>query len=161
MVPFATAVVSAPAEEPPETKLSARLSQEIRASLPKFVAPSAPAATPADATDPGVLLLPRMEVKEKRLPAHNPDLWLGERAVQQKAMVAYRRSLTDLEWALNSWFVPLFAAPAATRARDNYENARVGAKIDQLSQVIEGIGVSDPAAAAQLQQDLLHDPDLR
>ena len=80
------------------TKTSARLTEEIRTALPKFTPPPPPVLDqPKDLEiEADVLRLPKFTVKEKRPPTHNPDVWLTEKAVQQKAMAAYKQSLTDL-----------------------------------------------------------------
>ncbi len=143
-----------PAADVP-TKLSTRLSQEIRTSLPKYVTPATqPVSSDTAPPDPDVLVLPKMVVREKRLPGNDPDVWLNERLVQQKAMSAYRDSMTDFEWALNWWFVPIFSSPASVRARAAYENGKVSAEISRLSSVIDTIGRSDPGEAAKLRQAL-------
>src|SRR3954468_21574534 len=90
---------SAPASP---TKTSTRLIQEIRSSLPKYSPPAQllDQPKPLDDADPNVWALPKFTVKEKRPPSHDPDVWLTDKAVQQKAMAAYKQSLTDLEWKL-------------------------------------------------------------
>ena len=120
-------VVAGPlaAQEPVEptrpAKTSARLTQEIRVALPKFTPPPPPLLdqpkSEATEDDPNVLTLPKFTVKEKRPPSHDPDVWLTNKAVQQKAMAAYKQSLTDLEWALNSWYIPIFGSSPSARAR--------------------------------------------
>jgi hypothetical protein len=157
LVPAGLALIACatePAADGPP-KLSTRLSQEIRSSLPKYVIPATqPVGSDTAPPDPDVLVLPKMVVREKRLPGNDPDVWLGERVVQQKAMSAYRDSMTDFEWALNWWFVPIFSSPASVRARATYENGKVSAELSRLSSVIDTIGRSDPKEAAKLRQAL-------
>ena len=138
---------------PPMT--SARLSQEIRAGLPRFVSPAfSPVPLPAEARDtprdPEVVVLPKITVREKRIPTNDPDVWLTGRAVQQKAMAAYKDSMTPLEWALNSWYIPLFSPPASVRARQYYESGKLADEIDRLNSVIKTISLTDPKEAAKL-----------
>lgn len=145
-----------PAAAPART--SDHLSQEIRAALPKFTPPPAPVLDqPKDLpADPDVLLLPKLTVKEKRPPSHDPDVWLTDKAVQQKAMAAYKTSMTDLEWALNSWFIPLFSAPASVRARSAYESGKFRAELISISDLADKIGTQDPATSADLHQELIN-----
>jgi len=148
-------VLLASAAEPMPAKLSARLSEEVRASLPKYVVPVAPATAAAEtgaSDNPDVLVLPKMVIQEKRLPGNDPDVWLGERRVQQKAMAAYKGSMTSLEWALNSWFIPFISAPASVRARAAYQEAKAAAEIDRLNNIIKTVEVSDPKEAAKLRR---------
>jgi hypothetical protein len=93
-------------------------------------------------------------VKEKRPPSHDPDVWLTNKAVQQKAMAAYKQSMTDFEWALNSWFIPLFTPPASVRARAHYQNTKLGGEINRLNNLINQIAQQDPAASAELRQEM-------
>lgn len=147
-----------PAESAPGRKTSARLTQEIRVALPKFTPPPPPILDQpkGDTTedDPNVLVLPKFTVKEKRPPSHDPDVWLTNRAIQQKAMAGYKQSMTDLEWALNSWFIPLVTPPASVRARAHYQNTKLGGEIMRLNNLINHIGQQDPAASAELRQEL-------
>ena len=151
-----------PEPPPPPLRLSLRLTEVIRAQLPKYVTPVATAA-PTDALvpDPDVLVLPKMVVKERRVPTNDPDAWLGEKAVQQKAMAAYKASMNDLEWALNSWYIPFFGTPPSVRARAAYEGAKKAAEVDRLNHIIDVAASADPKEAAKLRQELQHDPDQR
>lgn len=147
-----------PAESAPERKTSARLTQEIRVTLPKFTPPPPPVLDQPkgdiSGDDPNVLALPKFTVKEKRPPTHDPDVWLTNRAIQHKAMAAYRESMTDFEWALNSWFIPLFTPPASVRARAHYQSTKLRGEITRLNSLIGQIGQQDPAASAELRQEL-------
>ncbi|MDI1319386.1 MAG: hypothetical protein PSW75_04220 [bacterium] len=127
--------------------LSDRLKAEVRANLPAYTPPPAkPADTPtaAGAADPDVLVLPKLIVKEKRIPTHDPDVWRSERDIQQRAMQAYQDSMTPLEWALNSWFVPLFSAPASVRARAAYRENKLTEELSTMAYLAE-IGQRDDA----------------
>jgi hypothetical protein len=142
------------AAEPTPARLSARISAEIRASLPLYVAPVASAKPEPDApaADPNVVVLPKIVIQEKRPPGNDPDVWLSPRRVQQKALAAYKGSMTDLEWVLNSWFIPLFSAPPSVRARAAYQSAKAAAENDRLGNIITAIAVDDPAMAARLRR---------
>lgn len=153
-----SSAAQAPAETGPDRKTSTRLTQEIRVALPKFTPPPPPVLDQpkSDGTedDPYVLALPKFTVKEKRPPTHDPDVWLTDHAIQQKAMAAYKQSMTDLEWALNSWFIPLVTPPASVRARALYQNTKLGGEIIRLNNLINHIAQQDPTASAELRQEL-------
>ena len=143
----------AAAEPAAPPTLSDRLKAEVRAILPAYTPPPArPKDTPAAAnsSDPDVFELPKLTVQEKRIRTHNPDAWLSQLAIQQKAMTAYRGSMTPLAWAMNSWFVPLFSPPAAVRARAAYEESLYQGKINQVTRLAEVIKLVDPQAAAKM-----------
>jgi hypothetical protein len=147
-----TVVVLAGEQAPP--KLSEHIKQEVLASLPPYVPPPPKAAaSPAaqvPAADPDLLVLPKIVVQEKRPPANDPDVWLADREIQQKAMAAYKGSMTDLEWVLNSWFIPILSAPASVRARAAYESNKLAAERDRLGNLIRAVGLTDPNAARKL-----------
>jgi len=138
-------------------KISNRLKSEIRVALPKFT----PAPPPlldqpkgaATEDDPNVLALPKFTVKEKRPPTHDPDAWLTDKAVQQKAMAAYKQSLTDLEWALNSWFIPLFGSPPSARARASYENQKKMSELQHVRRLFKVISTTDPRTGDDLEKE--------
>jgi hypothetical protein len=155
---MAATLLAEDAPPPAPAKISTRLTEEIRATLPRFEPPPAPVLDqPRDVEpDPGVLRLPTFTVKEKRPRSHDPDVWLTNKAVQQKAMAAYKGSMTDLEWALNSWFIPLFSAPASVRARSAYESSKARAELLRLNDLVDRIGRQDPATSADLHQELIN-----
>ena len=135
------------ADEPavPAT-MSSRLSSEIRAGLPNYSPPTAKDASVATpAADPNTLVLPKLTVREKRLPKGDPDLWRSERDIQQRAMKEYKNSMTPLEWAMNSWFIPFVTPPASVRARAAYEDKKLAEQlsmIDRLSKIDKLTGAS-------------------
>lgn len=142
------------AQEPART--SSRLTQQIKATLPRYEPPpprvlDQPKDLPAD---PDILVLPKVTVKEYRPPTHDPDVWLTNKAVGQKAMAAYKQSMTDLEWALNSWFIPLVTPPASARARYAYRTNKFGNEVSRLGSLMDRIAAEDPKAAAELRQEL-------
>jgi hypothetical protein len=158
---FLAALGSLPGEDviaPVAARTSDRVGQEIRATLPKFSPPASPVLDqPKDATpDPDVLSLPTVTVKEKRPPTHNPDGWLTEKSVQQKALAAYKTSMTDLEWALNSWYIPLISPPASVRARSAYRAEKFRSEVGRLADLIDRIGTQAPTASAVLRQELVN-----
>lgn len=150
-----------PAEPPPAVeqgglvKTSSRISAEIRATLPKFTPPPPPMLDqPKDIeSDPDVLRLPKFTVKEKRLPTHDPDVWLTDKAVPQKAMAAYKQSLTDFEWALNSWYIPLFGSPPSARARAAYANQKKMSELQRIHNLFQAISNVSPRSGAELEQE--------
>lgn len=148
------------AEEPPPAapaKTSSRLAQEIRTALPQFSPPPKILDQPKPGgpeDDPNVLALPKVTVTDKRPPGHDPDLWFTNLAIQQKAMAAYKQSLSDFEWMLNSWHVPLFSPPASARARAAYEDGKYRAEVERLQSLIDYIATEDPKASAELRFEL-------
>ncbi len=123
----------------------AELSQETRAKIsadfpawhpnpPETGTPAARPDAPAPLSDDPLVYLPTYHVKESLL-SHAGDKLRSEREVQAKALAAYKDSMTDLEWALNSWFVPLFTAPASSRAREYYEDQKTSAETARLQRL--------------------------
>lgn len=151
-----TLVAQDPVPAPP-AGTSSRLKEEIRAGLPAFTPPPPKVLDQPHGSslevDPDLFALPKFTVKEKRPPGHDPDLWLSDRAVQQKAMAAYKQSMTDLEWALNGWFIPLVSAPPSVRARQRYESGKALADLQRVHDLLAKISTLDAKAAADLEQE--------
>jgi hypothetical protein len=155
-----------PAAETPAmapVKFSDHLNDAIRGRLPKFIpkpastaAPPLAPAPPAPPPDPDVLVLPKVVVKEWRPPTNDPDVWLTERSIQQKAMAAYQGSLTGLEWALNSWYIPLFGSPPSARGCAYYASSKYSAELERLDHLARVISQTDPPAATKIQRALDH-----
>jgi hypothetical protein len=146
-----------PVEPPGPAKTSARLKQEIQGSLPKYTPPPPPPAIPianiATEADPNVLSLPKFTVKEYRPRDHDPDIWLTQKGAREKALTLYKRSLTDLEWALNSWYIPLVGSSPSARAKASYatsKNLEESRRIHRLFSLVSG---TDPQAAKELEAE--------
>ena len=110
----------------------ADLSAETRAKIiagfpawhpnPTEASASAPRTeAPAPLSNDPLVLLPNYHVQDSPL-LRAGDKLRSEREVQAKAMAAYKDSMTDLEWAMNSWYIPIISAPASARARAYYED---------------------------------------
>jgi hypothetical protein len=160
LLPFVMAgslAAQEPAELPKPAKTSARLKQEIQGSLPKYTPPPpqllGPPDLPAIEQDPNVLALPTVTVRETRPRNHDPDLWLTDRAIQQKALAAYKQSMTELEWALNSWFIPLVSPPAAARARSAYATNKAMAELQRVHRLLNLISAVDAKGATELEKE--------
>lgn len=160
LLAFALAGSSLAAENPvpaPPVKTSARLALEIRAALPKYEPPPAPprnfSGPDVPETDPNVLALPKVTVKEYRPRDHDPDVWLTDRAVREKAMAAYKQSLTDFEWALNGWYIPLFGSSPSARARSAYKISKSMQELQRVHRLFTLISATDPKGAAELEQE--------
>lgn len=142
---------------PPKlVKTSVRLRQEIAAALPKYDPPAKVLDQPKpleSSSDPDVLALPKFTVKEYRPRDHDPDVWLTDRAVQQKAMAQYKQSMSDLEWALNGWYIPLFCSSPASRARGAYKMNKSMEELHRVHRLFNVISTTDPKAAAELEKE--------
>ena len=95
---------------------------------------SKPAGEPAPLSDDPLVRLPEYRVNESPL-ARAGDKMLSPRQVQQKAMAAYQDSMTDLEWAMNCFYLPLFSAPPSARARAYYEEKKAADEAKRLSRL--------------------------
>jgi len=146
------------ADDPAAVATSERLKGIIRAGLPTYTPPpAAPKDLPTDVTpaDPGVLVLPKVIVQEKRIPTNDPDAWRSESAIQQKAMKAYKDSMTPLEWVLNCWFVPPFSAPASVRARAAYEENKLAEQVSLMTHLADVGKLDDAPGAAGLKKAVI------
>jgi len=149
-------------------ELSEKTRIEITAMFPRFSPPSSakPVATgnanvPTPLSDDPLDLLPDYHVREKRLPQKDSDVWLTRRAMKDKAMLEYYESMTNLEWALNSWYIPLpfgYSLTPAVQARANTAHVEKMLRRDykQLSSLVSAVAAVDSVEAKKL----LHDLDL-
>ncbi len=141
------ATMSLAAEEiPPPTspKTSDRLKTEIRASLPRYLAP-----VPKDInelgrlsleSDPDLFALPKLTVREKRPPRIEANDLLTPRALNKKFALEYDRSLTGLDRVLNGFTIPLFSPSFGARGRAAFQ-AR---QFSDIRHVIEIGRLADP-----------------
>jgi hypothetical protein len=160
LLPFVMAgslAAQEPADAPSPAKTSARLKLEMSAVLPKYTPPPPraldqpnPAVT---GDDPNVLALPKFTVKEYRPRDHDPDVWLTEKGAREKAVALYRRSMTDLEWSLNSWFIPLLGSPPSARAHASYQAGKTLAESQRLHRLFSLVSATDAQAAKELEKE--------
>ncbi|MDI1250846.1 MAG: hypothetical protein PSV13_18425 [Lacunisphaera sp.] len=134
---------------------SSRLSAEIRAQLPAFVPPpdqpkNAPAA--ATTTDPDVLELPKLTVREKARQRITPNDLMTPRALNKKFAVDYKKSLKGLDAVLNGFSIPLFGPSLAARGRAQYR----AQQYRDMFGTIDAIAADDPAQAAELRREMVN-----
>jgi hypothetical protein len=136
----------------PERKISSRLSQEVRARLPKYD-PSLARRMPATGSEPtpaDVILMPKMEVREGRLPSNDPDDYLNKRERRKKQVDLYMDSMSGLDRVLNGFSVPFLTPSVAGRAK----GAAEAREIENLQSIIDVSRAIDPAGAAKLTREL-------
>ena len=141
-----------PTEASP-SQTSARLSQEIRATLPKFSPPPpqpppVPASAPAAPRDPDVLELPTMTVRAKHAPRIDPLDLLTKPAREKQRAVDFKNSLKGLDAILNGFSIPILSPSMAERGW-RAEQAR---QLQDLNDIANLVRALDPAAAADLKQ---------
>jgi len=155
-------VVAALAGVPLPAELSVRIRTLIMADTPKFVPPppeappesARPLGRPAPLSDDPLVTLPEFRVDESPLARADPDRLLSTKGLQEKALGDYRKSMTDLEWALNRWHIPLVTPSAKARAMARHENLRIQRELVRLSDVASSVALTDPAGAKKLRRDL-------
>lgn len=107
--------------------------------------------------EPGVILMPRMEVRERKAPKIDPDDMLSRDALRSRARAAYRDELMrdgDLNYWLNSWSIPIFSPSFTQRAAAAYGSNRLNDQLSRLDSVIKAVGRTDPDGAAKLRQEV-------
>lgn len=148
-----------------QAELSPRLRALINADVPPFVAPPPEPprseSPPPPLSDDPLVKLPEFYVNDSRLARVDPDRLLSPKALRQKAIADYRRSMTDLEWALNRWHIPLVTPSTKARAMARYENLRIQRELLRLADVADSIKAVDPVAAKKLKRamDLSRHPE--
>lgn len=144
-----------------EAELSDKIRAEILAPLPKFEPrpaepprPEASSVPPPPLSDDPLVKLPDYHINEKRVQDRDPDLWLSRRAIEHKAMSDYSDSMTDLEWFLNCWHIPLITPSAQARANAAYANNKMVSEHKRLVSIAKALSHLDSADAKKLLRDL-------
>lgn len=132
----------------------------IREGLPAYQPPTSMNDGPPDNvadTDPlpaaDVLILPKMTVKELRLPPNAADHLMSKRDFNRKMANLYDDTVAEsglLNIVLNSLTIPFLSPSKAARGRAIYR-AR---EIERLQHVNEISKAIDPAAAAKFTQEM-------
>jgi len=143
-------------------QLSDKVRAEIVAPLPKFESsaadvsqlPVSPVGTPAPLSDDPLVVLPDYNVREIRVPDRDPDLWLSRRELERKAMSDYSDSMSGLEWALNSWYIPFVTPSPQARANAAYAANKIRGEHKRLISVAQVLAGTDSAEARRLLRDL-------
>jgi hypothetical protein len=139
------------AAEPDPPKLSARLRGEIAASLPAYVPPPvSPVSTVAPPSDPDVLVLPKMTVRERPVPKIDAIDLLIKSARKKKLAHDYKNSLHGLDAVLNGFSIPILSPTMATRGWRFQQAQQFG----EFNETASNARLSDPAAAAALQDKI-------
>lgn len=139
----------------PRPRLSERLLQELRTTLPAHYQPQPerPDRPGGPAPDPEVIELPEVVVRERREVRTAPDDWLSR---QERAATLRRRYLASLngpDTVLNSWAVPLLTPSIAARAAAREDELRRHRAQDDLEHLARAVEAVDPAAAAALRRE--------
>ncbi len=155
-IPAGLAAIAA-AEEVSTGLVSRESKAKIRDGLPAYQAP-APKAS-GETTDntqpsvPDVLVLPKMTVKEKRLPRDADDHLMSPRDFNRKMENIYLDTLAEagpLNYFLNLLTIPLLSPSKAERGRAIYR-AR---EMERLEHVIDVSRALDPEAVKKFKQEL-------
>ena len=135
-------------------ELSQKVRSEIVASFPAYTPPPPeapkPFGTPAPLSDDPLVTLPNYRVEDKRVPTPDPDAWLGRSELQKKQMREYKKSLTPLAWALNSWYIPVIGTSPSSRAKAEYDDKRMREEMQRLNSIADAVAKMDPAEAKKL-----------
>ena len=140
------------------------LHRNVLSTLPKFqstrpndnpseslsVTPPNPEAPSSD-----VILMPKFFVEENRLQRVDPDRLLGRAALDNKMLRHYKHSLTELEWIMNRFNIPLLSPSVAARARASYETNKLREELDRLSHIMNmAAPIGDRAPPRRLRVNL-------
>lgn len=150
-------VAIAAADETPSGLVSRKIKAHIRESLPTYQ-PTPPNAddnttdsTPV--TAPDVLVLPKMIVKELRLPRDADDHLMSKRDFKRKMENIYLDTLAEagpLNVFLNSFTIPFLSPSKAARGRAIYR-AR---ELERLQHVVNVSKALDPEADVKFKQEM-------
>jgi hypothetical protein len=152
-------VVVALANQPASGIVSAEIKARIREGLPAYQPPaSKPESEPASpevaqTNDPNVLILPKLTVKERRLPRDAAEHLMSKRDLKRKMENIYLDTLAEdgpLNVLLNSFTIPILSPSKAQRGRVIH----VQRELDRLNHVNEISKSIDPEAARKYRREL-------
>ena len=155
LVGLASALTAA---EPTSAIISREISAKIREGLPTY---QPPAPKPADeATDPGlqttdpdVLVLPKLTVKEKRLPPDAADHLMSRDDLKRKMENIYLDTIAEdgpLNYFLNRFTIPILSPSKEERGRAIYRQR----ELDRLRRVNDTVRRINPGTAGKLEREL-------
>jgi hypothetical protein len=154
----------APAQPAPEKPTAtviavpARPADQDRAALlpglPTYAPPPPPAPKQLDQpntpTDPDVLVLPKMTVKQKPRPRLNADIVYA--SDKDLGNVLAKQKYTQLDQALNKFTLPLFGQSLAERAIEDHKREKKQALTDDVLNISNALKDTDPAEAKALEK---------
>jgi len=163
----AAATTAFAVEDPPIPKISENnpaavapspaTSNKIISGLPKYspVAPAAPAPAarpdgPGGATDPDLLELPKMVVRQKPRPRLTEDVVYKDK--KDFGAIFAKQHFTQLDQALNKFTLPLFGTSLEARAYDEYQRQKNAQMAEDVSALSKAVEQTDPAEAKALRQ---------
>ncbi len=146
------------AEETSSGLASRETKNHIRESLPTYhpPAPKADGTPGTEATDKpaaDTLVLPKMTVKEKRLPKDADDQLMSKRDFNRKMENLYLDTIAavgPLNYLLNCFTIPILSPSKAARGRAIYR----AKEMDRLQHIIDVSKAIDPEADKKFKQDV-------
>lgn len=140
----------APAATTPAPRPRPRLSSGLRNQVVSVVPAYSPPAPDANnkPKDPDVVELPRVTVREPRLPALDDDAMLTPKGLEEKR-INQNLPAFDREF-LSRYTLPLFGVSNATRAKFMEEDEKRLRDLDETKRLIEVLEQVDPAQAKEL-----------
>jgi hypothetical protein len=137
--------------------ISRDIAAKIREGLPEYrPPPPGTGADPAEASgprDPDLLILPKMLVKERRLPRDAADHLMSRDDFKRKMENIYLDEIAKvgpLNYFLNQFTIPLFSPSKAARGRAIYRQR----ELDRLRHVSEAARALAPDAATAFEREL-------
>lgn len=98
-------------------------------------------------TDPELLVLPKVTVKQKPRPRLNPEIVYDKQAFGD---ILVKQKFTQLDQVLNKFTLPLFGQSVAERALEEHEREKkkqMADSVDNLAKVLEAGGDTAEAKA--------------
>jgi len=144
------------AEETPTGLVTRETKNRIKEGLPTYQPPPPKAdgetSEPAPATAPDVLVLPKMTVKEKRLPSDAADHLMSKDDLNRKMENIYLDALAEdgpLNLFLNRFTIPILSPSKADRGRAIYR----AKEAERLGHVNGASKAINPEAAKKFKQE--------
>lgn len=140
----------------PPARLSAHISAMVRAELPGFVprieqpaAASPPPSAPAVISNPDILELPKITVREKAPTRVDPLDLMIKSSRKKKLARDFKNSLTGLDAVLNGFSIPVLSPSMAERGRVYRQQQQ----LEELSRVASAVREVDSKVADSMQKN--------
>ena len=157
LLAWSTALLAASQESAVKvsSKVSPHVSAMIKAELPGYTPPPAePSATslessPVVTSDPAVLELEKVTVRERKPQKIEPLDILSDAGRRKKLALDFKDSLQGLDALLNGFSFPIFSPSMAERGRVYRQQQQ----LNELTRIGSAVRGADPKAAADLKKN--------
>ncbi len=137
------------------TRMSERLAQEIRATLPDFDPTVKRAERLADTPlEPGVIRMPEMVVQDRNLAVRAMEEQERDKAEFLRLKRNYLASMNGVTALLNSWAIPYLSLSVDAQSSADAHRKMMKARAEGFETVAKAVATTDPEAGVAMQRTI-------